>query len=284
MGRLSLVLVCALLAAAARPAPGEISWLRGFEEGRKLAFEQRKLIVLYFEDSANNQSFKMDHDAWKAPGVAALAGGFVCVRVDNTELSLGRNMILRDKAQKLILRYRITYTPTIVIIDPAGNEILRSVGYLAGKDLTAMLRGLPTDTGDLSGVLERLEQETGNIPLKIRAGDLYRAFKMPSLSNKYYHEAAGSDTLRLNRRLAEHVAVSEALNYYDLKELKRTVSALEAILDTYPASPQRPFHLYLLVKTHRELLNDVAAKDCLIQLEKEFPESEYTALARSLFQ
>jgi thioredoxin-related protein len=278
----SFAVACVMVVAAAAATAQEISWFRMFDEAKRRAFEERKFIVLYFEESAVNQSFRMDRDTWRRPAVAELAKRFVCVRVDNTELSFGSNMILRDKAQKLILRYRIQYTPTVVIIDPAGNEITRLLGYTAEKELAARLASLPSDMGELSAVLSRLEKDPEAAGPKVQAGDLYRRMHMPLLSNRFYAEVDHADTLKADSALAEHVAVSRALNCYDLKELREAVDVLERVLDEHPRSPDRAFHLYMLAKAHHELLNDVAARDYMRRLEKEFPDAEWTARARDL--
>ncbi len=280
----SFAVACVMVVAAAAATAQEIAWFKMFDEAKRWAFEERKLIVLYFEESAVNQSFRMDRDTWCRPAVVELAKRFVCVRVDNTELSFGSNMILRDKAQKLILRYRIQYTPTVVIIDPAGNEITRLIGYTAEKDLAARLAALPPDTGELSAVLSRLEKDPEAAGLKVQAGDLYRRLRMPLLSNRFYAEVARGEALRADSALAEHVAVSRALNCYDLKELREVVDVLERVLDQYTRSPDHAFHLYMLAKAHHELLNDVAARDYLHRLEKEFPDAEWTARARDLIK
>jgi len=282
MRSLSLAVVCALLMAPA--APQGIRWLKTLEEGKREAFAGRRFLILYFEDSASNQSFKMDHDTWNNPAVTALARNFVCVRIDNTDLSLGHNMILRDRAQKLLLRYRIQYTPTTVVTDAAGGEILRLTGYVRENDLREALSRIPADAGELSAVLERLDADPDNTRLKIEAADAYRLLRMPLQSNRYYDQVRAADTMRADPGLAERLALAHALNRYDLKQLKEAVGELEKILDDYPGSVQRAFKLFMLVRAYRELLNDVAARDYLNRLEKEFPESEYTRRARSLLQ
>jgi len=190
----------------------EIQWIANYDTAKQRAFAGKFFIILYFENGMIGQSFKMDREIWNRPSIIALAKNYICFKVDYTRLSQSRNMIARDRVDRLGLKYRIKNTPAVIISDAVGNELQRSVGYMSENDLGEMLKKFPLNLADLYPVLERLVGDPDNVRLKIQAGDIYRNLKMPLVSNRYYAEVENSDTVKVDRELADHIATSRAVN------------------------------------------------------------------------
>jgi thioredoxin-related protein len=155
------------IAACARDA--NKIWFRGeVEDARVAAAARDTLVMIEFYTDWCNWCRRLESDTFSAPEVKRELGRFVSLRRNAEKEGAG----LAD-------RFEVDSYPTIVFLDPEGNEMDRILGYLppdkflsrverirAGDTFLACLRQLEEDPGDVGaiersvgGLLERSDPE-----------------------------------------------------------------------------------------------------------------------------
>lgn len=275
--------LCLLTPAAAAGAQG-IHWLIDIDEAKRQAYAENKFILLLFEYASYDRSARMTSDVWIQDSIIALSGRFICLRVDYEMMKESHNIVLKDKNQKLITRYRIIYLPTVLIIDPAGDALIRFTDEIHLSEIKSIMSSLPSDLNNVFAVLRRLEAAPDDVGGQIAAGDEYQRLQVSHLSSMYYSRAEESDSVKNDPNMSEHVQSAQAINFERLGETAKSIEIYEGLLDTRPDSKHRPYRLFMLTKLYLKRLREIRARDYYNILKKEYPRSEYTFMAWELLK
>jgi len=99
-------------------------WNSDFTQTLAKAKAAKKLVFIDFETTWCGPCKSMDEWIWTDADVAsALSAGFVGVKLDG------------DIQKELVKRYKVAGYPTMLVVDPAGKEIWRAVGYQSSKEM-----------------------------------------------------------------------------------------------------------------------------------------------------
>jgi len=109
--------------ASVKSILSSINWHKPLSEGLKIARVQKKPLLVYFHIWENEWCEKMENWTLKDKRIVNLAENFVC-----TKVNAYNKLSISD-------RYDVRLTPSIIILDPEGNEISRASGYVAVKSL-----------------------------------------------------------------------------------------------------------------------------------------------------
>lgn len=261
-----------------------IRWFIDIDEAKQQAYSEGKLILILFQYASFDRSVKMTSEVLNQDTIIGLSRNLICVRVNLEQMELSRNIILKDKNRKLIIRYRITSVPIAVITDAAGNPLANFNDEVSIEEIITLLRSLPDDLKHLYAVLKPLEQQPDNILLNIAAGDEYQRLRIFHVSNEFYDNVKEEDTVKEHPELSEHIRSSVAVNFDAMGKVREAIQMFEELLDEQPVSRNRPFHLYMLTKLYMRVLREIQARDYYNVLKKEFPGSEYTFMAWELLK
>jgi tetratricopeptide (TPR) repeat protein len=282
MRHIIIASACLLIVIIARhevSVSQEIHWYRSFDDAKVEAYLQNKLLLLYFERSSSERSFKMDHESWNQLPIIDLSNNFIFVRIDYEE---GQWAIFRERYQQLARRYRVEFLPTTVIIDVIGNQFYRMEDYISVSEMKRVMQPLPKDLFEVYAVLKKLESQPTDVALLIAAGDSYQRINLPQMSNQYYEKVVDEETVKTNKKLADHIQTYRAINFHLMGELTRSIELFEECLDKYPTSGNRPLQLYMLTKLYLQYLNENRAEEYYRTLRREFPDNQYTKSAKKL--
>jgi len=133
---LSVWLASGAAAPPVSPAPAAApAWL-DFGPALVRAESEKKPVLLQFYTTWCGYCRKMEQETFRDPSVLEGLGGVVAVRVDAEELRARAGY----RGAELADRYRIETYPTHVMVDAAGREIMRAVGYQGPRPFLAWLR------------------------------------------------------------------------------------------------------------------------------------------------
>ena len=122
------------VAASARPAsPGAapIAWMTSERDARDRARKQSLPLLVYVRADWAAACLEMERSAWLDPRVGAAARPFVALRLDVTEAE--------GDAELYAQRYGVSGIPEILVVDPAGRTVARSVGASSSEALVSLL-------------------------------------------------------------------------------------------------------------------------------------------------
>jgi len=111
--------------APAPPKEGPVAWL-DFADGLKEAKSSQKLIIADFYATWCGPCKMMEKRTFRDPRVLARLRDVVPVRVDAEESDERGGL----RGEQLALRYAIEVYPTLVVVDGAGHEVARNVGFM----------------------------------------------------------------------------------------------------------------------------------------------------------
>jgi thiol-disulfide isomerase/thioredoxin len=134
------ILVAGLTLAQA--AAAELPWHTDLAKAQAAAKAEKKLVLLDFTGSNWCPPCKMmDRDIFRAPEFAAYAQkNLVLVKADFPRPNnLPKEQ--REANQKLSDRFNIEGFPTLILLDGAGQELGRTVGY-DGQGIQSFLKNL----------------------------------------------------------------------------------------------------------------------------------------------
>jgi thiol:disulfide interchange protein len=104
------------------------SWGHDFTAALAQAKASGKKVFVDFEATWCGPCKTMDEWIWTDADVAArLGAGFVGVKLDG------------DIEKTIVTRYAVKGYPTMLVLDAAGTEAARGVGYLSSKEVLALL-------------------------------------------------------------------------------------------------------------------------------------------------
>jgi thiol-disulfide isomerase/thioredoxin len=119
--------------AAERPRPRateKFPWETNFAAAQATATKEGRFLIVDFWTTWCGPCLQMDEWIWSDAEVAGvLRRSFVGVKVDG------------DLAKALVARFAVAGYPTIIVLDPAGKEVRRQVGYLSSKQILDWLPG-----------------------------------------------------------------------------------------------------------------------------------------------
>jgi thiol:disulfide interchange protein len=114
---IALVLVSCAKEKEAQEVGGGVKWLASYDEAVRLAESKDKPIMIDFYADWCGWCKRLDKDTYVDAAVESKAADFINLRID------------ADVEPGLASRFRIRGLPTILFIDPEGDEIHRVVGY-----------------------------------------------------------------------------------------------------------------------------------------------------------
>ncbi len=242
--RASIVLVLALaLALAAGPARAVelVRWDQGgdFASALARAKKAKKLVFVDFYATWCGPCKMMDRSVYSDSVVAREAARFVSRKVDAEK---GEGITLAS-------RYKVNAYPTMVVIDPAGNEMAREVGFRPAERFRRFLEDTRTGRGTIAG-LEKIIAKTGDsFENRLALGLKYVEAGQFAPAREQYDRALVLDPGDPGGSAAE-LLVSIARGRSQGGDPVGALSDIDAFLLRFPSSPRRLEALEIKANAH----------------------------------
>ena len=149
-----------ILLAAALPANSQTTRWYTYEEGLLAAGTSEKPIILDFYADWCAPCVAMEEGTYPDPRVVAELNDFIAIKVDTQQ-----RIDIESK-------YGIAYYPTVIFLDPKGNELSRHIGYLGPEE---MVQEIKRSRGKLP------EESPGFEAVPVMAAIILLAFKRLSV-------------------------------------------------------------------------------------------------------
>jgi hypothetical protein len=287
------MIVPVLWIAVALATGPSVPWTRDYTKALADAEEQRRPVLLFFNEDcgsgpAANQPVnpiaaggpiehqeglsaceRMQQDVWENAAVVAAALRYLPVLVDGGDRTLQT-------------RYQAVRMPTTLVVDPWGNEVFRSTGYLPPDKVARILDAVPRDFSALTAAGRTLKGNPTDFAALVAAGQFYEAAGLPQVSERLYASAlnapgAADVPARRQAVIARGLNLIAHLNHAD------TAAALfEKGVAAAPDGPGSDALLLGLVNAQVAQGHRREAEAAVKQMEQRFPGSPYTERAKQV--
>lgn len=273
----------ALLAAAGLP------WTGDYVKALASAEEQRRPLLFFFRYDCGGGNRPQDpvaaegpiehqeglsscdlmqHDVWEHESVIAAAGRFSPVVVDGGD-------------QTLQVRYQVVRTPTTLVTDPWGNEILRVSGYYERARMLRLLGAVPTDFAALAKSGQALQADASDFGALAGAAAFYQEQRLPQVVERLYGLALNTSRSAIPVQTWRQAVIARGLNL--ITGLNDPGTAANVFMAEWTAGPADAGSDALLLGVVNARLTQgkrSEAEAAVRILEEKHPGSPYTARAR----
>jgi len=263
-----LVLACA---GARADAPESLSWLGSWKDATEVAAREMRPILLDFSDPTCGDCHLMASQFWGDPEVRPVAERFVRVRVNY------------DGAWNLRERFKVSFIPTVLVLDPWQNQLGRLNGWSGNPAHHLMLlRAIPPDFAPLAADSRAAAAGEANGLACERLGEFYFRGPLAGASRDFYERAESSRELQADP--ARRGQIRAQIGWCELKlgNPDEARKWFEKALDG-KAQPEHPdVALAGLAVAWAQLDKPERGEPALERLRREFPDSQMLPVALEL--
>jgi hypothetical protein len=211
---------------------------------------------------------RMQEDVWEDSSVAAGVARFVPVLVESGD-------------QTLQVRYQVIRTPTTLVTDPWGNEVLRVSGYFDREKMLKLLAAVPADFGAVATASKALRARPTDFAALVSMAEFYQAARLPQVVERLYGLALNTPRSATPVDTWRRAVIARGLNL--LVGLANPGAAAGVFDAEAAAGPDEAGTDALLLGSVNARLQQGKRKEAeatVRELEKRFPKSQYTQRAR----
>lgn len=251
----------------ADPSNGNILWVDDAREALRIARREAKPILFAIGTTWCPPCRVMDAEFWPDPEVVEVARKFVSVKIDG------------DHARALVTRYRVDAFPTLLFLDPWGEEMVRIIGYRHDETLV-VLRGLPGDFSPIVAAHARAEHDRKSLEPLLELGTFYGEYELYQISTEYYEKALKTKSAKNDPAVMGDILTTIGWNRIMIGDHRKARKSFERCLKKAGNHPGLDKTLYGLLTACLALDWDDRARDAFDRLCADCPNSELIDVAR----
>jgi tetratricopeptide (TPR) repeat protein len=282
-----LAVALSLIAPSSKEGKARIDWSRDHVHSYAEAEERRQPLLIHFRNgncgpvgvpvapggprpagyqTERNDCDLMQQEVWEAQPVARSAERFVRVLVDTGD-------------QTLNVRYQVVVSPTTIVTDPWGNEMLRVSHYLEPEKMDRLLNAIPRDFSALTPWARALRENGSDLKALMGAAGFYETRGLRQVSERLY-ERAQAAAVAADPTARRQASLARGLNLLLMGRGPDAARVFAKALDEGPDQPGADALLLGLVNSHLTMGKRKDAEEAYRRLSSKFPDSPYTKRAK----
>ena len=214
---------------------------------------------------------RMERDVWSSPAIAQSSARFVTILTGDTAL------------RTLNKRYNVVSTPTVLLADPWGNEIVRLVGYVERTVVQRVIDAIPTDFRVIEAHARALRGDPQNVEATERLARFYESAGLREFAARYYARGLLTEAARRDAVVRRRLFVGHGTN---LMMMAKNAEASTVFRNAFEEDRDGPGGDVLLFGWMMAELQQARIKEAerpYRELLARFPDSKYTAKAKENF-
>jgi TolA-binding protein len=239
----SLVCAVALFAACGKKGDEGVKWLSSMEEGKNLATDEGKNLVVYYSADWSKMSEQFEYDVLDNAEVQKKLAGFVAVHIDS------------DVDEETPKSYAVGAYPTTIFYTSEGEEITRVVGAVTPEEFSKLVDDIVA--GKVETVRELLAREEANpddLKLAYEVGTMYVETGRYEKARPRFERIVAQDPE--NESGFAPGALTQ-IGFIDLtaQRAEDAIAVFGEVVEKYPDAPEAP-KCYVYMGDAYQLLDD----------------------------
>lgn len=206
---------------ASREGKAMVGWATDFPQGLHIAKKERKPIMVDFYTSWCKWCKVLEESTYATPQVAKFLGDLVCIRVN------------AEKDSLISQKYNIHGFPSILFLNPGGEEIDRIVGYLPPRDFIKEAKGILNGKDVFKVLLEREKKGPADIDLLYKVGEKFDDRGMYGEAKKRFARIVKLDPENKGGK-SDDALFGIGRSYLAQKEYDKAIKEFNTLVSTYP--------------------------------------------------
>jgi thioredoxin 1 len=225
MPRVTASLLLAVTTWAA-PVSADVPWITDVQRGKRDGLQTNRPVLLDFWASWCGPCSTMDVEVFSQERVATAMRKIVPVRVDI------------DRHEDVARTYRVNGTPTLIVTDGHGNELLRHSGLISADRLIAVLEALPQDLSRINALSAAVERDKDDGAALSALGEELRRSGLYVASAEHYRRALKTRAGRQRSELRAAALLALGRNQAVLRDFAAAEKTLAQLLKEFPDHPE----------------------------------------------
>ena len=274
-------------------AASSVPWVRDYVKALASSDEQRRPLLFFFREDCgggnrpqnpNEVGGPIEHqeglsscdlmqqDVWESEAVVTASQRFTPVVVDGGDRTLQ-------------VRYQVVRTPTTLVTDPWGNEILRVSGYYERAKMLRLLGAVPADFTALAPSGTALKADGSDFAALTGAAAFYQEQGLPQVVERLYSIALNGSRASVPLQAWRQAVIARGLNLMaGLKNAEAAAGVFQQEWAAGPGDAGSDALLLGLVNARLQQGRRSEAEAAVRTLEQKHPGSPYTVRARQVLE
>jgi thioredoxin-related protein len=199
-----------------------------------------KIILVDFETDWCVWCDRLDKDTYTDQGVMEFAEqNLISIKIDAE----------KNDGPEQKKKYRVRGYPTILLLDPSGNELDRIVGYRPPKEFLEELIRIKGGENTLTDLLAQHRRKLEDYPTQLSLSKKYISLNLPDSARKHLDNVY---TYQQNKsQLDFSISLKLSQMYYQIGPLDRSIDLLEEIIGSGIDSSDTAYFYRLLYKARK---------------------------------
>ena len=199
-----------------------------------------KIILVDFETDWCIWCDRLDKDTYSDKGVIDFAEqNLISIKIDAE----------KNDGPEQKKKYRVRGYPTILLLDPSGNELDRIVGYRPPKEFLEELIRIKGGENTLTDLLNQHRRKLEDYPTQLSLSKKYISLNLPDSARKHLDNVY---TYQQNKsQLDFSISLKLSQMYYQIGPLDRSIDLLEEIIGSGIDSSDTAYFYRLLYKARK---------------------------------
>lgn len=208
---------------------------------------------------------------------------------DRMEVDVWSHASVREKASRFVPvlttlrtlndRYHVATTPTAILADPWGNEIVRLVGYTPRNAVERILGAIPRDFRPASEAARAARDNPQDIEALVQLAHFYEKAALPEFAGRYYDRALATDAARKDGGQRRPLVIARGTNLLLLGKAAEAAALFRADAENSEA-PEGDAVLFGWLVAELQQGRRKDAERAFRDLLRLHPESRYLAKAK----
>jgi tetratricopeptide (TPR) repeat protein len=203
--------------------PKSINWVANFEEASRIAKSENKNLILDFYTDWCKWCKKLADSTFTDTSVIRFSMDFVFFKTN------------AEKDTALSERFKVNGYPTVILINPSGEEIDRVVGYATAPDFVQKIKDYLKGEGTLADLENKLKKDTTSTVLWFKVGEKYQERRRFDEALLNFDKVVFLDPKDQTKKASEAL-LNMAFIYRKQKNYPEAIEKFQEILKQYPQS------------------------------------------------